>query len=188
MSDSEELDIDGGEATEAGSSPQKKGGLGAILPTILKFALIGLGALIFIVTVSVVTYNIMNKGGKSQTTITDPTSPYVGKRPVYAYFTSIGPVTVNTKDSATSKYSVTVQMNIGYDLEDQVASAELISRTIELRDFVRTYFQSKYAADLAPEKNEQLRKEIMEILNTRFLDTAKVRSIMFDKLDVMETY
>ena len=188
MSDSEELDLDGGEAPEAGGSTPKKGGLGALLPTILKFAAIGLGALIFIVTVSVVTYNIMNKGGKSQTTVADPTSPYVGKRPIYAYYTSIGSVTVNTKDTSANKYSVTVQMNIGYDLEDQTASSELANRQVELRDFVRTFFQNKYAADLAPERNEQLRQEIKEILNTRFLDSAKVRSIMFDKLDIMEIY
>lgn len=188
MSDSEELDLESGETPGVSSSPQKKGGLGAILPAILKFVAIGLGALIFIVTVTIITFNIMNKGGKSQTEVVDPTSPYVGKRPVYAYYTNIGSITVNTKDSTANKYSVTVVMNIGYDLEDQAASAELNSRQVELRDFARTYFQSKYAADLTPEKNEQIRREIQSILNDRFLDTAKVRSIMFDKLDVMEVY
>ncbi|MDR0585001.1 MAG: flagellar basal body-associated FliL family protein [Treponema sp.] len=188
MSDSEELDLDGGEAPEAGAPSPKKGGIGGILPTILKFAAIGLGALIFIVTVTVITFNIMNRGGKSQTSTTDPASPYVGKRPVYAYYTNIGSITVNTKDLTGPRYSVTVVMNIGYDPEDQAASAELSSRQVELRDFVRTYFQGKYAADLTPEKDAQVRREIQTILNDRFLDTAKVRSIMFDKFDVMEIY
>ena len=85
MSDSEELDLDGGEAPEAGVSSPKKSGIGGILPTILKFVAIGLGALIFIVTVAVITFNIMNRGGKAQTSTADPTSPYVGKRPIYAY-------------------------------------------------------------------------------------------------------
>jgi flagellar FliL protein len=186
MSDSDELDLEGGEAPDAASTPKKSSGLAGLLPTILKFAAIGVGALIFIVTVSVITYNIMNKGGKSQTVISDPTSPYVGKRPVYAYYTNIGSITVNTRDTTT--HSVTVVMNLGYDLEDQATSSELNSRQVELRDFVRTYFQNKYAKDLAPEKNDQLKQEIKEILNTRFLDTAKVRSVMFDKLDIMETY
>ena len=83
---------------------------------------------------------------------------------------------------------MTVVMNIVYDPEDQAASAELSSRQVELRDFVRTYFQGKYAADLTPEKDAQIRREIQTILNDRFLDTAKVRSIMFDKFDVMEIY
>ena len=186
MSDSEEIDLDGGESPEASSAPKKKGGLGGLLPTILKFAAIGLGALIFIVTVAVVTFNIMNTGGKSQTTTGDPASPYMGKRPVYAYYNNIGPVTTRTKDPVN--YTVTVDMILGYDLDDQNASSELSGRQFELRDFARRFFTGKYAADLVPEKEEQLKQEIKEILNTRFLDTAKVRIVLFNKLDVMEVY
>jgi flagellar FliL protein len=188
MSDSDELDIDGGDSSDSGSSQKKKGGaLGAILPNILKFAAIGNGALISIVTVSVVTYNIMNKGGKSQTVVTDPNSPYLGKRPIYSFYTSLGSITTRTKDP-DGNFSVTVVMNIGFDQGDTVASSELSSRQFELRDFVRRYFTSKYAADLQPENEERLKQDIREILNTRFLDTGKVRIITFDKLDVMSAF
>ncbi|GHV95720.1 flagellar basal body protein FliL [Spirochaetia bacterium] len=186
MSDSDELDLEGGEVPDTGASPKKSSGLAGILPTILKFAAIGLGALIFIVTVSVITYNIMNKGGKAQTVVADPTSPYIGKRPEYAMYTTLGTITVKTKDITT--YSVTVDMIIGYDLTDQNAASEFSSRQYELRDFVRHFFTGKYAADLMPDKEEQLKKEIREQLNTRFLDTARARLILFNKLDVMEVY
>ena len=189
MSDSDELDIDGGESPEASTGQRKRGGggaLGALLPTILKFAAIGIGALIFIVTVSVITYRIMSGGGKQQTVVTDPTSPYVGKRPNYAMYTGIGSVTTKTKD-ATS-YTVTVVMNLGYDQEDLTAYSELSQRQYELRDFVRSYFTSKYAEELQPENEARLKQDIKEILNTRFLDTARVRLILFDKLDVMEVF
>jgi len=188
MSDSDELEIDDGDSSDAGSGKKKKGGaLGALLPTILKFAAIGLGALIFIVTVSVITYGIMNKGGKSQTMVTDPSSPYIGKRPTYAMYTGIGSVTTKTRDSDAS-YTVTVVMNLGYDLEDTNASSELSSRQYELRDFVRSYFTSKYAQELMPENETRLKQDIKEMLNTRFLDTAKIRIVLFDKLDVMEVF
>ena len=188
MSDSEELDLDGGESTGTDSSPKKKSfGLLAFLPNILKFVAIGLGALIFIVTVAVITYNIMNKGGKSQTGVADPSSPYVGKRPEYAMYTLIGAVTTQTKDPPP-RYSVTVDMVIGYDLNDNAAQTELTSRQYELRDFVRSYFTGKYAAELQPENEARLKQDIREILNTRFLDKAKVRIILFNKLDVMEVY
>jgi flagellar FliL protein len=187
MSDTDELDIEGGEAPEASTSQKKKGGnLGALLPTILKFAAIGIGALIFIVTVSVITFTQMNKGGKSQTVVTDPLSPYVGKRPNYAMYTGIGPITTKTSDEKS--YSVTVVMNLGYDLEDAAASSELSTRQYELRDFVRSYFTGKYAAELLPENEARLKQDIKEILNDRFLDTGKVRIILFDKLDVMEIF
>ena len=188
MADSDDLDLDGGDAPEAESTSKKKGGgLGNLLPTILKFVAIGIGALIFIVTVSVITYNIMNKGGKTQTVISDPSSPYVGKRPEYSYYDMIGSISTRTRDFPNSS-TVTVEMIIGYDQNDTNASAELISRRYELRDFVRRYFTGKYAAELAPEREEELKKEIGEMLNTRFLDTARARIILFNRLDVSETF
>jgi flagellar FliL protein len=185
MSDSDELDMDDGESPDAGAGKKKKGGaLGALLPTILKFAAIGVGALIFIVTVSVITYTAMSKGGKSQTVVTDPTSPYMGKRPNYAMYTNIGTVTTKTRDNST----VTVAMNLGYDLEDAEAAGELSNRQYELRDFVRSYFNGKNAAELLPENEARLKQDIKEILNTRFLDTARIRLVLFDRLDVMEAF
>jgi len=187
MADSDDLDLEGGDAPEAGGAPKKKGGLGSLLPTILKFVAIGIGALVFIVTVSIITYNIMNKGGKSQTSTSDPSSPYIGKQPTYAYFTLIGSVTTKTKDFPTSN-TVTVEMIIGYDQNDQAGAVELTNRQYELRDFVRRYFAQKTSEELTPEREEEIKKEIREQLNTRFLDTARVRKILFNKLDVMEAY
>ena len=188
MSDSDDLDFDGGDSPEGGAAPKKKGlGLGNLLPTILKFVAIGLGALIFIVTVSVITYNIMNRGGTSQTTISDPYSPYVGRRPEYSFYDMIGQLTVRTRDYPVS-YTVTVEVIIGYDLNDTTSSAELISRRFELRDFLRRYFAGKTAAELAPEREDELKHEIREQLNTRFLDTARARIILFNRLDVMSDF
>ncbi|MCL1958157.1 MAG: flagellar basal body protein FliL [Spirochaetes bacterium] len=188
MSDSDDLDLDGGDAPESGGAQKKRGGgLGNLLPTILKFVAIGIGALIFIITVCVITYNIMNKGGKSQTVLQDPTSPYVGTHPQYNFYDMIGSITTKTKDFPTAS-TVTVEMIIGYDLNDLNASAELVSRRYELRDFVRRYFTGKYASDLVPEREDELKKEIREMLNTRFLDTARARVILFNRLDVSEAY
>ena len=187
MSDSDDLDLDSDEAPEASTSTKKKkGGLGGLLPTILKFAAIGIGALIFIVTVSIITYNIMNTGGRSQTVVADPTSPYIGRRPEYAMFTLIGPVTTRTRDTIST--SVTVEMILGYDLDNPAATAELNARQYELRDFVRRFFATKYASDLVPEREEDLKREIREQLNTRFLDTARVRLVLFNRLDVIEAF
>jgi len=190
MSDSDDLDLDGGDAPDAGgggAAKKRGGGLGGLLPSILKFVAIGLGALIFIVTVCIITVNILNKGGKSQTVIVDPNGPYVGKRPEYSYYDGVGTMTVRTRDFPVSS-TVSVTMIIGYDLNDTNASAELTSRKYELRDFIRQYFSGKYASELVPEKEEELKADIREMLNTRFLDTAKARNIYFDKFDVMENY
>src|SRR5215469_3702158 len=96
MSDSDDLDLEGGDSPGA-DAPKKTSGLAALLPNLLKFVAIGLGALIFIVTVSVITYNILNKGGQSQTSI-PVNSPFVGVRPTYSFFTLIGTVRTTTRD------------------------------------------------------------------------------------------
>jgi flagellar FliL protein len=187
MSDTDALDMEDGESPDGGAAPKKKkGGLGNLLPTLLKFAAIGIGALIFIVTVAVITFNVMNDGGKTQTTVTDPSSPYIGRRPIFSWYTDIGPVTTRTKDEIN--HSVSVVMNIGYDQTDTTAYAELAGRKFELQDFVRRYFASKYAEELRPENEERLKQEIRETLNKRYLETTKVRDITFTRFDVMEVF
>jgi len=178
-------DIDGGDAPETSSTFKKKSGLAAILPTILKFTAIGLGAFIFIVTVSAITVRVMRPDGRTQT-ITDPMSPYVGTLPVLSWFTGIGTITTQTRDSTPT--NVTVVMQLGHDVGDTVTSGELFNRQHELRDFTRRYFASRFAEELRPENEARLRREIMEILNTRYLSNARVRNITFERLDVMEVF
>ncbi|MCL2277187.1 MAG: flagellar basal body protein FliL [Treponema sp.] len=187
MSDVELDDIEGGEAAEPSKGSKKKGGkLGNLLPTILKFVAIGLGATIFIITVSLITSNIVMSRGSSQTVISDPSSPYIGKRPAYSYYENLGSITVRTADFPAN-VSVTVDMIIGFDLNDVTVSSELITRRFELRDFIRRYFSQKTAVELAPEREESLKAEIREMLNTRFLDSRGARLILFDRLNVMES-
>ena len=181
MSDSDELDLEGGDAPGL-DAPKKASGLAALLPNLLKFVAIGLGALIFIVTVSVITYNILNKGGQSQTVIPS-NSPFVGARPQYSVFTSIGLIRTSTRDPIP--YSVVVDMVVGYDLNDNAASSELTGRLYELRDFVRNYFRSKAADELKPENEARLKQEILELLNTKVLNSARARIILFNQFDVM---
>jgi flagellar FliL protein len=186
MSDATDDMMDDGESPEGGAAPKKKkGGLGTLLPTLLKFAAIGIGALLFIVTVSVITYNIMNDGGKTQTNVTDPSSPYIGRRPIYQWYTDIGTVTTKTRDELP--HSVSVVMNIGFDQQaDPSTGLELAQRKFELQDFVRRYFANKLAEDLKPENEEKLKQEIKEQINKRLLENARIRDITFTKLDVME--
>jgi flagellar FliL protein len=179
------LDLDsGGDSVEMDSSSKKPSGLGALLPNLLKFIAIGLGALIFIVTVAVITFNIMNKGGKSQTVVMDASSSYVGKRPEYSMFSSIPTIRTRTKDA--TPHVVVVDIVIGYDMNDKNAQTELTSRLYELRDFIRGFFGSKYAEELQPENEPRLKQEILNALNDRILVSSKARIILFSQIDVNE--
>jgi len=184
MSDNDDLDIEGGEAPETSSTFKKKSGLAAILPTILKFAAIGLAAVIFIVTVSVITVRVMRSDGTPQT-ITDLASPFVGAQPVLTWF-DLGSVTTQTWE--TPQQTVTVVMHLGHEPGDTVTSGELFSRRVQLQAFTRRYFAGKVADDLRPENELRLRREIMDILNTRYLSNARVRDVDFVRLDVMPVF
>ncbi|MCL2557117.1 MAG: flagellar basal body protein FliL [Treponema sp.] len=185
MSDSDDLDMEGGESPEAGSSFKKKSRLVSILPTILKFTAIGIAAVIFIVTVSVITVNVTRTEGRAQGA-PDPMSPFIGTQPILQWFTGIG--TINTQTRDLVPHTVSVVMQLGFDQGDQAASSELFGRQHELRDFTRRYFASLFAEDLRPENEARLRREIMDILNTRYLSNARVRMITFERLDVMPVF
>jgi len=182
MGDDDGLDLGGDDVSGVDSGSKKGKGLGGLLPNLLKFVAIGVGALIFIVTVAVITYKILNNRGESQTVL-DPTSEYIGTRPQFSTFTLIGQLNTRTRDQG---HTVVVDMLIEYDLNNNAAQTELTGRVNQLRDFTRNYFASKYYSDLTPENEDRLKQEIREILNNRYLDTAKVRGILFNKLDVME--
>ncbi len=179
----DELNLDDTESTGVEAGTKKSAGFSAMLPTILKFVAIGVGALIFIVTVTVITYRIMSGSGRPQTAQPE-TNPYIGKRPELSWFTSIGVIRTRTKDP--TPYTVVVNMIIGYDLNDKNAQTELTNRLYELKDFVRNYFSNKYAAELRPENEEQLKIEIRQKLNDTILQKTRVREILFQQLDVME--
>ncbi|MDR0909483.1 MAG: flagellar basal body protein FliL [Spirochaetaceae bacterium] len=185
MADAKEPDVpeeDAGEDT--GQQKKKGGGLAALLPKLLKIVAFILIGLIAVVGISLVTVNIAMSRGQAQTAAADPSSPYLGKRPIYVFFTTIGAVRTRTADPVP--YSVNVQMNVGYDEGDNATSTELNGRIYELRDFVRTFFAEKTAAELAPANQARLKQEIIEYLNTRLLSNSKVRIITFDTLDVTE--
>jgi flagellar FliL protein len=182
MSDDANLELDGEENAGGEETKKKKGGLGAVLPNLLKFVALGLAALIFIIGVAAFTTNLIMKRGQSQTVIPE-SSPYQGNRPLYAAFTAIGQVQTRTRDAVP--YSVVVDMVIEYDLNDNAAATELTGRIYQLQDFVRNFFSGCTVEQLYPENEARLKQQIIEKLNTQVLNTAKARNILFKKLDYL---
>jgi flagellar basal body-associated protein FliL len=79
-----------------------------------------------------------------------------------------------------------VKVKLAYDINDNYANGEFTERRYEIQDFLRNYFGKKYANELVPKHEEQIKKEIMERLNTQILDRAEVRGVLFDKLDLFQ--
>ncbi|GHU09147.1 hypothetical protein FACS1894151_06340 [Spirochaetia bacterium] len=182
MADSSDIDLEDGDApAPEGGSAKKTSGLAALLPNLLKFVAIGLGALIFIVTVVIITVNLMSGGGKSQTAAAQPASAYAADTKTYSYSKIIGMVRTQTSDG---KHMVSVDLAMGYDENDKNIASELTARQYELKDFVRNFFKNKSASEL--ENEERIKTEILENINTRILTKSKIRKVTFDQLDVTE--
>lgn len=178
MSDQDDINLDSGDAT-SGETGAKKGS--GMLPQLLKWVLIVLAALIFIVTVVVITVNIIGGAGKNQTSI--PISEeYTGLQEKLQWYLNVGAISTRTSDVEPA--TVMVDMAFGYPLEDKVTSTELTERDIELKDFLRSFFQKKTAAELKNE--EKIKIEIRNYINDNILTTSKIKDVRFTKYEIVE--
>ena len=178
----EDSGIDLGEDSETAAAPAKKGGLGGILPTILKYVALALGAIVLIVTVVIITMNVMggNKTRQTQVPISEEYKEYAEE---LDWYQSLGEIQTRTSDA--SHASVLVNNFLGYKKEDKVASAEITAQKIPIRDFLRNYFADKSVEELSPKNEERLKIEIRNEINDRILNKSKIRKISFDKLQVV---
>ena len=178
MSDQDDINLEGGD-TGSGDAGGKKGN--GLFPQLLKWVAIVLGALVFIVTVVVVTVNIMNAGGKSQTNI--PVSEeYTGSREILQWYTALGSIQTHTSDLIPA--SVVADIVLGYTYDDKATPTELTARLVELKDFLRSYFQRKTAAELRNE--DKIKIEIRNSINDNILSKSKIKDVRFTKYEIIE--
>lgn len=167
----------------AGGAEKKSKGLGGLLPSLLKWVAIALGAIILIVTVVVITMKVVG-GNTSQQASIPVSQEYVGKREVLDWYTSLGQVSTKTSDALPA--NVIVEVVLGYKKEDKAASTEITSRQIEIKDFLRRYFTEMTVEDLRPKNEDKRRIEIRNAINDDILSSSKIKDVRFLSLQVIE--
>lgn len=167
----------------ASAGPAKKGLMGGLLPTLLKWIAIAIGAIIVIVTVVVITLHVVGGNTTAQTTI-PVAQEYSGRRETLDWFTSIGSIRTKTSDAVPA--SVLVEVVLGYKKDDKSAATEITARLIEIKDFLRRYFTEKRADDLRPMNEEKLKIEIRNSINDDILSNSKIKDVRFLSLEVIE--
>jgi flagellar FliL protein len=172
------LNEDGGGAP----APVRAKGGGAGILRLLMWIGIALGAVIFVVTVVIVTVNIVNKQGKPMTQVALGES-YQRASPEYEYFTTLGEIRTRTIDNEPS--SIVVKINLGFEKGDKDTPTMLTARIHQMRDRLRNYFSSKTADYLAPKNEQRLKEEIREDLNN-MLSKPSIKEVLFEKLDVIK--
>ncbi len=165
------------------SSSGRRSGLKNAFPQLLKFVLIGVALVIFIVTIVVVTTLILNKGGKDVRQL--PLSEeYTVKRESYDWYTSLDQIRTSTNDAVPA--SVTVTVALGYKKDDKSTSTEITERRIEIIDFLRRFFSEQTVEDLRPQNEEVLRQQIRDQINDDILSNSRIRDVRFTGKDVVQ--
>lgn len=177
----ESMDFEDNETT--GESEKKSKGIGGLLPTLLKWVAIVLGAIILIVTVVVITMKIVG-GNTAQQAVIPVSQEYGSKREVLDWYTSLGQVSTKTSDSIPA--SVIVEVVLGYKQADKAASTEITQRQIEIKDYLRRYFTELTVEDLRPRNEEKRRIEIRNAINDDILSSSKIRDVRFLSLQIIE--
>lgn len=181
MSDTNEEQVDVEESSEQVSSGKGKG-VGNLLPTLLKWVAIVLGAIILIVTVVIVTMKVIG-GNKPQQAIVPISEEYVKKSEVLDWYTSLPTVKTRTNDPIPA--SVLVDIALGYKTGDKVASTEITQRQIEIGDFLRRFFSQKTAEELNSRYEDKIRIEIRNSINDDILSNSKIRDVRFRTYDII---
>ena len=167
-------DVVGAEEPQPGQ--QRVGFLPGVLIQVLKWVGIILGAVIFIVTVVVVTVNFLNRGNVTQTRI--PTSEeYRAEAPIYTWYEQIGELRGSTADDVRTTFIV--EPFLGYDGEEEQLTTELIQRRIQLVGIFNDYFGSRTTDELeGPENKIRVEQQLLDQIN-RILRNGQVRDIVF---------
>ncbi len=176
--------LDGFEDGGTASAPAKKGGLGGILPSLLKWIAIALGAIVLIVVIVVITMKVVGNNTASQTAL--PISDeYVAQREILDWYTSLGAIRTKTSDDIPA--TVIVDVVLGYKHEDKACSTEITQRNIELKDYLRRYFTQKTAEELKPQNEQRLKIELRNAINDEILSSSKIKDVSFLQLEVIES-
>lgn len=184
MSDeNQNLDFEGGDAAESVEGPKKAGGFPAgLLLTVLKWAAIGLGMIILVVTVTVITFSVINKGKSSQN-LAASSPEFQGKAEPLAYYDSIASVRGQTVDESPAIFLV--KLSLGYDEKSKEISVELGQRQREIQNIILLTLSSKQASALGSNNYKVLQEELKTAINT-LMRTGKIKSVIFSEFTVMK--
>lgn len=177
-------DINLDESAGEGTVPAKgKNKLTGLIPGMLKWILIAVGAVILIVVVVFITIKLVNNNSSAQTTI-QMSEEYTAQREILDWYTSLGVIRTKTSDDIPA--SVVVNIALGYKKDDKATATEITERKIELTDFLRRYFTEKTIAELKPQNEQKLKIELRNAINDEILSNTKIRDVSFQQLDVVE--
>ncbi|NIZ18496.1 flagellar basal body-associated FliL family protein [Entomospira culicis] len=166
------------DVAEAGGKKKKGrlslgGSMAGGIIKILAFIAGIIGAILFIVVVSVITYNVMDKGAQTQA-LQDASEIY--HPPGNHEYADVIKVRGRTSDRVGRTFMIDVRL--GYRPGDEKTIAELARRTPQLQDLLRQFFSSQKVENLTPEREDALKAELRNQVNN-ILSQGQVTDVIF---------
>ncbi|MGC9312309.1 MAG: flagellar basal body-associated FliL family protein [Sediminispirochaetaceae bacterium] len=172
-------DVAGGPAEE--ESGGKRSFIPAAVLKILRWVALGLAAIIFIVTVVVITVSIMNRGPQAGT-YPAPSPEYAGEVEILSWYDV---PEIRTRTSDDNPYTVIVDPKLGYEKENKKIQTELIARREQIIDMMRRYFSEKTFSELTPQYEPQIKDELEQRIN-QIMTGKGIEDIVFLQFNVIE--
>ncbi len=173
---------DVGAGAEDVSGPRRGGLLSGMLLTILKWAAIGIGAVIIVVTTTIITVRIASKGNNPQG-LAAISPAYGGKAAPLASYDNIEQIRGQTADDPPAIFLM--QVSLGYDPKDKAISVEIGNRSREIQDLILKNISRKKAADLSPGNYDVVQNELKDQINS-IMTEGKIQAVMFRQFVVQK--
>ncbi len=173
---------DVGATSEDVAGPRRGGLLSGMLLNILKWAAIGIGAIIVVVTTTVITVRLVTKG-TTPTGLAAVSPEYTAKQEPLAYYDNIEQIRGQTADDTPAVYLL--QVSLGYDPNDKEVSVEIGNRNRQIQDLILRDISRKTAAELSPAHYDELQAELLQLINM-VMKTGKVKAVAFRQFSVVK--
>jgi flagellar FliL protein len=173
---------DVGAGVEEAGGPRRGGLFSGLMLNILKWAAIGVGVIIVVVTTTVVTFNALKKGSASQN-LAAVSPAYQTKEPPLAYYDNVDEIRGQTADETPAVYLMRV--SLGYDPTDKQISVEMGLREREIQNLLLKYISQRTAAELSPAHYDDLQEGLRDAINS-IMTTGKIRSVVFREFTVVK--
>ncbi len=173
---------DVGAGAEDAGGPRRGGLFSGLILNILKWAAIGAGVIILVVTTTVVTFNAIKKGASSQN-LAAISPAYQSKQPPLAYYDNIDQIRGQTSDETPAVY--VMRVSLGYDPADKQISVEIGQREREIQNLLLTIVSQKTVAELSPAHYDDLQEQLRDAINAIMMN-GKIKSVVFREFTVVK--
>ena len=180
MSDEEGFLDEGVTGEEEQPAGVRTGFLPAVVITILKWAAIGLGAIIFVVTIVLITNKLLGEG--KEISGIPAYSVERQREAIDTEYFNTGLDSIRGSTSDVPSRSFLASITIGYPEGKTVIQTELVSKKELIQNTILKYLGKKKAIDLQTKNFGNLENELRTKINNGIMKTGQILSVLIQEL------